>query len=623
MGHVLPACSFFGPNMNDIRNIAIIAHVDHGKTTLVDSMLKQTHTFRDNQKEMDEVLIMDSNDLEKEKGITILSKNTAVFYKDSKINIIDTPGHADFGGEVERILNMADGAILLVDSAEGPLPQTKFVLKKALEKKLKIILLINKIDKRDARPQQIVHEVGDLFLELAEDDEALNFKTLYSVGRDGKVFYELPDQYTQDTPGDLTPLFETIVSEVPNSVKDEDEPFQMLISTLDTDPHIGRICIGKVSKGRLKKGEMVALVDEEKMIGSYRVQKLFTSEGLNRVEVDEVSAGDIVAIAGIPELTIGQTVTDPAHPVSLPKIHVDEPTIRITIGPNTSPFLGKEGKLFSSSQIKDRLSREKETNLGLKIEQDDASSNFAVSGRGELHLAVLIETMRREGFELEISKPQVIFKTIDGVLSEPFEEVTIDVAKEYIGVINEEFAKRKATMINMTQEPNEVTRFVYKVSSRNLLGIRNILLTKTRGTVELNTFFLGYFPKEQSSIEEARPGVLIAFDTGTALSYGLENAQERGTLFIKPGTNVYEGMIIGLSTRDKDMEINVTKGKKQTNVRSSTADMAVQLDSPTTLSLEQALDFINADELLEVTPENVRIRKKYLSATQRKVMSRK
>lgn len=609
--------------MNGIRNIAIIAHVDHGKTTLVDSMLKQTHTFRDNQKEMEEVLIMDSNDLEKEKGITILSKNTAVFYKDTKINIIDTPGHADFGGEVERILNMADGAILLVDSAEGPLPQTKFVLKKALEKKLKIILLINKIDKRDARPQQIVHEVGDLFLELAEDDDALNFRTLYSVGRDGKVFYELPEQYTADTPGDLAPLFESIVEDVPNSVKDEDQPFQMLISTLDTDPHIGRICIGEVNKGKLKKGEMVALVDEGKMIGTYRVQKLFTSEGLNRIEVDEVSAGDIVAIAGIPELTIGQTVTDPAHPDSLPKIHVDDPTIRITIGPNTSPFLGKEGKLFSSSQIKDRLSKEKETNLGLKIEPDEATSNFAVSGRGELHLAVLIENMRREGFELEISKPQVIFKTIDGVTHEPFEEVTIDVGKDYIGVISEEFAKRKATMVNMTQEPNDITRFVYKVSSRNLLGIRNILLTKTRGTVELNTFFLGYFPKEQSSIEEARPGVLIAFDTGMALSYGLENAQERGTLFIKPGTNVYEGMIIGVSTRDKDMEINVTKGKKQTNVRSSTADMAVQLDAPTTMSLEQALDFINADEVLEVTPESVRMRKKYLSATERKVKSRK
>lgn len=609
--------------MQNIRNIAIIAHVDHGKTTLVDSLLKQTHTFRDNQKEMTEDLIMDSNDLEKEKGITILSKNNSVKYKDVKINIIDTPGHADFGGEVERILNMADGAILLVDAVEGPLPQTKFVLKKALEKHLKIILLINKIDKKDARPVEIIQEVESLFLELATHDDHLNFKTLYSVGRDGKAFDTLPDNYTSEMPGDLSPLFEAIVAEIPNSVKDEDQPFQMLISTLDNDTHVGKICIGKVSRGKLKKGDMVSLVDEEKVIGTSRVQKLFTSIGLDRVEVDEVASGDIVAIAGIPELTIGQTVTDPSKPESLPKITVEDPTIRITVGPNTSPFLGKEGKLLSSSQVKERLLKEKETNLGLKIEPDESSSNFAVSGRGELHLAVLIENMRREGFELEISKPQVIYKNIDGVVCEPYEEVTIDVGKDYIGAITEEFAKRKATMINMTQEPGEVTRFVYKVSSKNLLGVRNVLLTKTRGTVELNTFFLGYFPKDNTSIEEARPGVLISFDSGNALSYGLENAQERGTLFIKPNTPVYEGMIIGISTREHDMEINVTKGKKMTNVRASTSDMSVQIDTPTELSLEQALDFINADELLEVTPQNIRLRKRFLSATERKIQSRK
>lgn len=607
----------------NIRNIAIIAHVDHGKTTLVDSMLKQTHTFRDNQKEMTETLIMDSNDLEKEKGITILSKNNSVKYNDVKINIIDTPGHADFGGEVERILNMADGAILLVDAVEGPLPQTKFVLKKALEKHLKIILLINKIDKKDARPTEIINEVEGLFLELATHDDHLNFKTLFAVGRDGKAFDSLPVNYTSETPGDLTPLFDAIVNEIPNSVKDEDQPFQMLISTLDTDPHVGKICIGKVTRGKLKKGDMVSLVDEDKVIGTSRVQKLFTSIGLERVEVDEVSSGDIVAIAGIPELTIGQTVTDPSSPQSLPKITVEDPTIRITIGPNTSPFLGKEGKLFSSSQIKDRLLKEKETNLGLKIEQDEASSNFAVSGRGELHLAVLIENMRREGFEMEISKPQVIYKKIDGVTCEPYEEVTIDVGKDYIGAITEEFAKRKATMINMTQEPGEITRFVYKVSSKNLLGVRNVLLTKTRGTVELNTFFLGYFPKEEGGVEQERPGVLISFDSGNALSYGLENAQERGTLFIRPNTPVYEGMIIGISTREHDMEINVTKGKKMTNIRSSTSDMSVQIDTPTELSLEQALDFINSDELLEVTPQTIRLRKKYLSATERKVNARK
>ena len=606
-----------------IRNIAIIAHVDHGKTTLVDAMLKQTHTFRDNQKEMTETLIMDSNDLEKEKGITILSKNNSIKYKNVKINIIDTPGHADFGGEVERILNMADGAILLVDAVEGPLPQTKFVLKKALEQHLKIVLLINKIDKKDARPEQIIQEVEGLFLDLATHDDHLNFKTLYAVGRDGKAFETLPEMYNSDLPGDLTPLFDAIVSEIPNSVKNENEPFQMLISTLDADPHVGKICIGKVTQGSLKKGDMVSLVDEEKVIGTSRVQKLFTSVGLDRIEVDSVYTGDIVAIAGVPNLTIGQTVTDPSSPKSLPKIHVDDPTIRITIGPNTSPFLGKEGKLFSSSQIKDRLMKEKETNLGLKIEPDEGSSNFAVSGRGELHLAVLIENMRREGFEMEISKPQVIYKTIDGKVSEPYEEVTIDVGADYIGTITEEFAKRKAIMINMTQEPGDITRFVYKVSSKNLLGVRNVLLTKTRGTVELNTFFLGYFPKEDATIEAERPGVLISFDSGTALSYGLENAQERGTLFIKSNTPVYEGMIIGISTREHDMEINVTKGKKLTNVRSSTSDMSVQIDTPTELSLEQALDFINSDELLEVTPQNIRLRKKYLTATERKIKSRK
>lgn len=606
-----------------IRNIAIIAHVDHGKTTLVDALLKQTHTFRENQKEMGESLIMDSNDLEREKGITILSKNNSVKYKDVKINIIDTPGHADFGGEVERILNMADGAILLVDAVEGPLPQTKFVLKKALEQHLKIILLINKIDKKDARPEEIIAEVEELFLELATHDDHLNFKTLYAVGRDGKAFGTLPQNYTSETPGDLTPLFDAIVDEIPNSVKDEDKPFQMLISTLDSDSHVGKICIGKVTRGSLKKGDSIALVDEDKVIATHRVQKLFTTVGLDRIEVDSVYSGDIVAIAGIQALTIGQTVTDPSAPVSLPKIHVDDPTIRITIGPNTSPFLGKEGKLFSSSQIKERLLREKETNLGLKIEPDESTSNFAVSGRGELHLAVLIENMRREGFEMEISKPQVIYKTIDGKVSEPYEEVTIDVGAEYIGAITEEFAKRKAEMINMTQEPGEITRFVYKVSSKNLLGVRNVLLTKTRGTVELNTFFLGYFPKEDSRIEEARPGVLISFDSGTALSYGLENAQERGTLFIKPNTPVYEGMIIGVSTREHDMEINVTKGKKMTNIRSSTSDIAVQIDTPTELSLEQALDFINSDELLEVTPQSIRLRKKYLSQTQRRIESRR
>jgi len=609
--------------ITEIRNIAIIAHVDHGKTTLVDAMLKQTHTFRDNQKEMDENLIMDSNDLEREKGITILSKNTSVFFNNTKINIIDTPGHADFGGEVERVLNMASGAILLVDSAEGPLPQTKFVLKKALELKLKIILVINKIDKKDARPAEVIHEVENLFLELAHDEDALHFTTLFAVGRDGKAFLELPENYTSETPGDLTPLFETIINQVPNAIENTDKPFQMLISTLDYDTHVGKLCIGKVMQGKISKGDMASLVDEGKVLSTSRVQKLYTSEGLNRIEVDTVVTGDIVAVAGIPELTIGLTLTDPSNPVSLPKIVVEDPTIRITIGPNTSPFLGKEGKFCSSAQIKDRLLHEKETNLGLRIEQDPESANYIVSGRGELHLAVLIENMRREGFELQISKPQVIYKTIDGKMCEPYEEVTIDVGNEYVGAITEEMGRRKGEMVSMTGEPHDMTRFVYKISSKNLLGIRNILLTKTRGTAIFNTYFLGYFPKSDVKVENGRNGALIAMESGPTLSYGLENAQERGTLFVGAGVQVYEGMVVGVSTRENDIEINVCKGKKQTNIRSSNADMSVQLTPPTELSLEQCLDFINDDEYLEATPKSLRIRKIYLDTTKRHVMSRK
>jgi len=606
----------------EIRNIAIIAHVDHGKTTLVDAMLKQTHTFRDNQKEMDESLIMDSNDLEKEKGITILAKNTSVFYHDTKINIIDTPGHADFGGEVERVLNMASGAILLVDAVEGPLPQTKFVLKKALEQKMKVILLINKIDKRDARVSEVMHEVENLFLELASDDDSLHFTTLYAVGRDGKAFLTLPEQYSSDMPGDLAPLFETLLKEIPNAAVTDEKPFQMLISTLDYDNHVGKLCIGKVSNGVLEKGQNVALVDDQKVLGTFRVQKLYTSMGLQRLEVEKVTSGDIVAVAGIPQLTIGQTITDPTHPESLPTITIEEPTIKVTIGPNTSPFLGKEGKFCSSNQIKDRLIKEKEINLGLRIEQDENSSNFVVAGRGELHLSVLIENMRREGFEVEVSKPQVLYKTLDGVLSEPFEEVTIDVSSEFIGAITEEMSKRKAQLDSMTSERNDTTRFIYKISSQNLLGARNMLLTKTKGTIIMNTYSLGYFPKT-SKMESIRNGVLISSESGTTLSFGLANAQERGTMFIGPGIPVYEGMIVGIASREHDIEINVCRAKQLTNNRSSGEGVAIQLTPPTEMSLEQALDFINDDELLEVTPKNVRMRKRYLSATQRRIMERK
>ncbi len=604
----------------EIRNIAIIAHVDHGKTTLVDALLKQTHTFRDNQKEMNETLIMDSNDLEREKGITILAKNTAVRYKDTKINIIDTPGHADFGGEVERVINMADGGILLVDAAEGPLPQTKFVLKKAIGAGLKIILVINKIDKKDARPQEVLNEVEDLFLELASDDSSLEFTTLYAVGRDGKAFYQLPEKYSPDMTGDLSPLFETIIKEIPNSVTDEDKPFQMLISTLDFNNYVGKICIGEVSRGKLKKDQSIALVQNDKVIGQYKAQQLYTYSGLNRVEVNEVSAGDIVAIAGIPQLTIGQTVTDPQFPESLPDIKVEEPTIKITIGPNTSPFAGKEGKFCTSRQIRERLLKEKETNLGLRIEPDQEGVNFVVHGRGELHLAILIETMRREGFELQISKPQVIYKTVNGEICEPFEEVTIDVDSAHMGVVSEEFGKRKAAMKDMVNN-GQTVRLIYKISDQNLLGIRSSLMTKTRGTAIMSTYFLGYFPRT-STMSSVRSGALVAVKAGTAMTYGLVNAQDRGTLFVDVGEEVYEGMVVGVGSREFDVEVNICKEKKLTNNRSAGEGVSVPLIPASPLTLEQALDFIAEDELLEVTPQSLRIRKKHLSTTQRRVVSR-
>ncbi len=604
----------------EIRNIAIIAHVDHGKTTLVDALLKQTHTFRENQKEMNETLIMDSNDLEREKGITILAKNTAVHYKDVKINIIDTPGHADFGGEVERVINMADGGILLVDAAEGPLPQTKFVLKKAIESGLKIILVINKIDKKDARPQEVLSEVEDLFLELADDDSSLEFTTLYAVGRDGKAFYRLPEKYSPNMEGDLVPLFETIVNEIPNSIKDEDKPFQMLISTLDYNNYVGKICIGKVNRGKLKKDKSIALVQNNQIIGQYKAQQLYIYEGLNRIEVNEVSAGDIVAIAGIPQLTIGQTVTDPQYPESLPAIKVEEPTIKITIGPNTSPFAGKEGKFCTSRQIKERLLKEKETNLGLRIEPDPEGVNFVVHGRGELHLAILIETMRREGFEMQISKPQVIYKTINGEVCEPFEEVTIDVDTEHMGVVSEEFGKRKAEMKDMVNN-GQTVRLIYKISDQNLLGIRSSLLTKTRGTAVMSTYFLGYFPKT-GIMMQVRNGALVAVKSGEAMTYGLVNAQDRGTLFVSPGDPIYEGLVVGIGNREFDIEVNVCKEKKLTNNRSAGEGVSVPLIPASPMTLEQSLDFIADDELLEVTPVSLRIRKKHLSTTERRVKQR-
>lgn len=614
----------------EIRNIVIIAHVDHGKTTLVDAMLKQTHTFRENEKEMTQELIMDSNELEREKGITILAKNTSIFFHppshktsegQSKINIIDTPGHADFGGEVERTINMASGAILLVDAAEGPLPQTKFVLKKALETGLKIILVINKIDKKDARPAEVLKEVENLFLDLANNETSLHMPILYAVGRDGKAFYQLPKKYSPDLKGDLTPLFETIIKEVTNSVKDEDKPLQMLISTLDYDNYVGRLCIGKITQGRLKKDQSIVLVDENKIIGSYKVQKLYTTIGLKRIEAESVSAGDIATLAGIPDLNIGQTVCDPKFPHSLPKIDIEDPTIKITIGPNTSLFAGREGKYTTSRQIRERLMKEIETNLGLRIVDDEQSVKFIVSGRGELHLAILIEAMRREGYEMEVSKPEVIYKTIHGKVCEPFEEVTIEVAEEFFGLISEEMGKRRGEMVDMKKEGSQV-RIIYKIASQNLLGIRNSLLTKTRGTAQLNSYLLGYEPKG-TKMDSLRNGALVAVKPGVAFNYAIGKIQDRGILFVGAGTEIYEGMVVGAANKPEDIEVNICKAKQLTNNRSAGEGVSVSIAPPNVLTLEQSLDFIAEDELLEVTPKSLRIRKRWLSTVERRVHDRR
>ncbi len=602
----------------EIRNIAIIAHVDHGKTTLVDAMLKQTATFRDNQKEMNQITIMDSNDLEREKGITILAKNTSVFYKGVKINIIDTPGHADFGGEVERTINMVSGAVLLVDAMEGVLPQTKFVLRKAMEAHLKIILVINKIDKKNSQPEEVIRDVENLLLELAVDESELHFKIVYAVGRDGKAFLELPANYTSETKGNLEPLFDTILSEVPNCSINQEKPFKMLVSTLDYDDYVGRLCIGSVHQGRLTKNQAVVIVDEDKVSSTYYVQKLYTTHGLTRVETDVIEAGDIATIAGIPELTIGQTICDVKDPTGLPKIVITEPTIKITIGPNSSPLRGLEGKFNTSRQIKERLLKEKETNLGLRIEDDPDGVCFIVHGRGELHLAILIETMRREGYEMEVSKPQVIFKKIDGVLQEPYEEVIFDVESEYIGLISEEMGKRKGVMVEMKNGVANTVKLIYKISSRNFLGCRNAILTKTRGTAQINSQFLG-FEKVGEKVESLRNGALLATQPGATATYGLTKAQERGVLFVEPGVDVYEGMIVGLASQAQDIEVHVCRTRQLTNHRSSGAGgIDAPLASAMTLSLEQYLDFINDDELLEITPTKLRARKKYLTAVERR-----
>lgn len=597
----------------DIRNIAIIAHVDHGKTTLVDGMLKQTHTFRENEAEMTQTTILDRNELEREKGITIFAKNIAVIYKKTKINIIDTPGHADFSGEVERVINMADGALLIVDAAEGPLPQTQFVLSQALKQNLKLIVVVNKIDRKDARPKEVLHEIEELFLHLAHHDDHLTFPVLYAIGREEKTWKVMPHDIREKA--DLSPLFEEIIKTIPPPVADVQKPFKMLVSTLDFDTHKGSFAIGKVTQGTVKQGQKVLQLNEKEVVGNFTIQNVFSSKGLFREEITESLPGDIIAITGIPDVAIGQTIADPEDPVGYPAMKVGEPTLKVLISPNTSPLSGREGKFCTARQIEQRLIKEKKTNIGLKIETNPQGNGFIVSGRGELHLAILIENLRREGYELQVGRPQVILKDKNGKTQEPIEEITIEIDKAYIGIIVEELGKRMGELIDTQTNEQGMTRMVYRISSRNLLGLRSSILTKTRGNGLFASRFLGYFD-EMPLIDKQRNGVLIAFESGISTNFALETVQERGTSFIGPGVSVYEGMIIGLNKRDEDMEINVCKGKKMTNVRSN-ADIAVKLDPPVILTLEQSLDFIENDELLEVTPKSLRLRKQFLSKIER------
>ena len=596
---------------NDIRNIAIIAHVDHGKTTLVDAMFKASHVFRTNEK-MDE-RVMDSNDLEKERGITILSKNTAVMYNDIKINIVDTPGHADFGGEVERVLKMVDSVLLVVDSYEGPMPQTKFVLKKALELKLKPIVVINKIDKPNARPENVIDEVFDLFLELGADDEQLDFPIIYASAREGFARFNV-----EDTNEDMEPLFKTIVDHVEPPKGEIDGPFQMLVTTLDSSEYVGKIAIGKIHRGTVKKNQNVALVRQDGTKSNYRITAVFGYNGLKREEVEEAGLGDIIAVSGVLDANIGETIADAQNPEALPFIKIDEPTLSMNFMVNDSPFAGKEGEFVTSRHLRDRLMKELETNVSLRVKEITPDC-FEVSGRGELHLSVLIETMRREGFELQVSKPSVIFKEENGKKVEPMEHLTIDVPEEFMGAVMEKMGPRKGEMVNMTSAVNGYTRLEFSIPARGLIGFRNEFMTDTKGNGIMNHVFEGYAPYK-GEIESRSRGSIVSFEQGDAIAYGLFNAQERGRLFITPGTPVYQGMVVGECSRADDLDINVCKGKKLTNTRASGSDDAVKLVPITPMTLEQSIEFIGNDELVEVTPESIRIRKRYLDAAERKRM---
>ena len=597
-----------------IRNIAIIAHVDHGKTTLVDGLLKQSQTFRDNQAEMSQDLIMDSGDQEKERGITITAKITAVQHNDYRINIIDTPGHADFSGEVERTLNMADGCLLIVDAQEGPMPQTKFVLGKALAAELRPIVIINKIDKPGRRIAEVENELADLFLELAVHEDQLHYPVYYAIGRAGKAWASVPDD--ADADADLETIFNAIIDKVPAPAIELDKPFQMLVTALAHDTFKGKYAIGRITRGTVKTGDQVTLCKKDGTFVKFKVDNIFMSHGVSKSEVPGGVAGDIVQLTGIADAQIGETIADANEPEALPIIEVEAPTLRIYLGPNTSPFKGQEGEFSTSRQISDRLDKELETNVGLKVQPADGIG-FTVSGRGELHLGVLIETMRREGYEFEVGRPQVVTKQEDGKTMEPIEEVLIEVPAEHVGAVQMELGQRRANLKEQFASPKGVTKLVYEMPTRALLGMRNILLTNTKGTIVMNSLTIGY-EEEGSALQQLRNGVIISFETGVTTPYALQSVEARGTTFVHPAQKVYAGQVVGLNTRQEDMEMNVCRAKHLTNMRSSSSDGVVQLVPPTIFSLEQCLDFLESDELLEVTPKNLRLRKRELDPNRRK-----
>jgi GTP-binding protein len=601
-------------NNKNIRNIAIIAHVDHGKTTLVDAMLRQSHIFRENEQVQERV--MDSNDQEKERGITILSKNTSVMHGDVKINIVDTPGHADFGGEVERVLKTVDGVLLLVDAFEGAMPQTREVLKKSLALGLKPIVVINKIDRPGAQPEKVVDQVIELFIELDATDEQLDFPVVYASAKNGIAKMDLADETTN-----LDCLFETIINTIQAPNCDEEGPAQMLVSNIDYDDYVGRIAVGRVERGIIKVGMPVSICGKEDKISQGRIAKVYTHVGLNKVEVEEGKAGDIIELAGIPDINIGDTICDFNNPEKIPFVDIDEPTVSMTFSVNNGPFAGKEGQFITSRHIRDRLFKELDRNVSLRVKETDSPDSFEVSGRGELHLSVLIETMRREGFELLVSRPKVIFKEIDGVKCEPIELLVVNVPDDCVGNVIEKLGRRKAEMVNM--EPAEAghTKIEFKIPARGLIGYRTEFLTDTKGEGTMNHIFDSYEPFK-GEIQARVRGTIVAFENGKSVTYGLYNAQDKGELFIGPGVDVYEGMIVGLNSRGEDLSINVCKEKHLTNTRASGSDDALRLVPPIQMSLEKAIEFIQDDELVEVTPKSIRLRKKILDSKERERAAR-